>query len=151
AAGGAGLEACAEAARAAIERTNLVYVLDTLEYLQRGGRVGRARAWLGNVFNIKPVLTGREGEGAPLGRGREGKRADEKLFELTTAHANAERVAVAHSSSPDEAERWAARLRERFPGVPVETTWLGPVVGVYAGPGVLGMAVSERPVESGNE
>jgi DegV family protein with EDD domain len=143
-AGGAGLEECAEAARSAIARTNLVYVLGTLEYLQKGGRIGRARAWLGNVFNIKPVLTVRQGEVAPLERVRTRKRAEERLFELTTAHLNAERVAVAHSSSAEEAERWAARLREHFPGVPVETSWLGPVVGVYAGPGVLGMAVSER-------
>jgi DegV family protein with EDD domain len=142
---GRSLEECAAAARDCVARTHLVFVLDTLEYLQKGGRIGRARAWLGQVLNIKPVLTVRDGEVAPLERVRSRTRAEERLFELIVAHKDrAERLAVCHSSSDEEAERWAERLRTTIPGVPVETGWLGPVVGVYAGPNVLGMAVTTR-------
>jgi DegV family protein with EDD domain len=141
---GAGLAECAEAARDTLARTTLVYVLDTLEYLQRGGRIGRARAWLGAVFNVKPVLTVKDGEIAPLERVRTRARAEERVFELATTDPDPERLAIAHSSSDEEGERWAARLREARPGVPVEVGWLGPVVGVYGGPKVLGMAVLHR-------
>lgn len=140
---GADLDSCAAVARDTLGRTHLYFVLDTLEYLQKGGRIGRARAWLGNVLNIKPVLTVRGGEVAPIERVRSRIKAEERLFELTTAYPNPERIGVAHSSSPQEAERWAERLRQTLPGVPVDVAWLGPVVGVYSGPGVLGMAVTE--------
>ncbi len=149
AAAGKGLDECVAAARDALARTQLVFVLDTLEYLQKGGRIGRARAWVGSVFNIKPILTVKEGEIAPLERVRSRMRAEERVFDLTVAAGDAERLAVCHSSSNDEAERWAERLRTTLPGVTVETGWLGPVVGVYAGPNVLGMAVVRRRDESG--
>ncbi|MGH2584010.1 MAG: DegV family protein [Dehalococcoidia bacterium] len=141
---GAGMEECIARAKDALERTQLVFVLDTLEYLQKGGRIGRARAWIGQVFNIKPILTIRDGEIAPLERVRSRMRAEERIFELATADADPELLAVAHSSSPDEAARWVQRLRDTRPGVPVEMGWLGPVVGVYAGPNVLGMATVRR-------
>jgi DegV family protein with EDD domain len=145
---GKSLEECAAAARDAIERTKLIFLLDTLEYLQRGGRIGRARAWIGQVFNIKPILTIRDGEIAPLERVRSRMRAEERVFELATEDPHPEHLAVAHSSTDDEAERWAERLRGTRPGVPVDVGWLGPVVGVYAGPNVLGMACVRR--ESGD-
>jgi DegV family protein with EDD domain len=141
---GASLEECAAAARDAVSRTTLIFTLDTLEYLQRGGRIGRARAWIGGIFNIKPILTLKDGEIAPLERVRSRMRAEERVFELATADADPERLAVCHSALPDEVERWAERLRTTRPGVPVESAWLGPVVGVYAGPKVLGMAAVRK-------
>ena len=144
AAADASVEDCATAARDAVARTTLIFTLDTLEYLQRGGRIGRARAWIGGIFNIKPILTIKEGEIAPLERVRSRMRAEERLFELATAEAELERLAVCHSAMPDEVERWADRLRTTRPGVAVETAWLGPVVGVYAGPRTLGMAAVRR-------
>lgn len=147
AAAGKNLEECAAVARDVFERTHMAFVLDTLEYLQKGGRIGRARAWFGTMLNIKPLLTIRDGEVSPVERVRSRTRAEERLFDMTAAHTNAERLAVVHSSSPEEAEAWAERLRTTLPGVPVETTWLGPVLGVYGGPNTLGMAVTERRAE----
>ncbi len=141
---GKSLEECAAAARDALARTTLVFVLDTLEYLQRGGRIGRARAWLGAVFNVKPILTVKDGEIAPLERVRSRLRAEERVFDLAVSVPDLERVGICHSSSPDEAERWAERMRTTRPNAIVETNWLGPVVGVYGGPGVLGMAAVRR-------
>jgi fatty acid kinase fatty acid binding subunit len=148
---GADLAACAESARGSVARTRLYFVLDTLEYLQRGGRIGRARAFLGQVFNIKPILTLRGGEVAPLERVRSRMKAEERLFELATAEPNPRRLAVAHSSSDDEARRWVERLESERPGVPVEMAWLGPVVGVYAGPNTLGMAGVSNTHDSGTD
>jgi DegV family protein with EDD domain len=138
---GGELAGCLRAAEDALARTRLYFVLDTLEYLQKGGRIGGARAFLGQVFNIKPILTVREGEVAPLERVRSRMKAEERLFELATSGGGEiVRLAVAHSSSDAEAERWIGRMQEAEPGVPCELIWLGPVVGVYAGPNTLGMA-----------
>lgn len=144
AAAGKNLQECAETARDTLARTQLIFVLDTLEYLQKGGRIGRARAWIGSVLNIKPVLTIKDGEIAPLERVRSRMRAEERVFELASSEANPERFAVFHSTSDEEGERWAERLRTTRPGVPIESGWLGPVVGVYSGPNVLGMATVRR-------
>ena len=141
---GKNLQECADAARDTLARSELIFVLDTLEYLQKGGRIGRARAWIGSVLNIKPVLTIKDGEIAPLERVRSRMRAEERVFELASADANLERLAVFHSTSDEEGERWAERLRTTRLGVPVEIGWLGPVVGVYSGPNVLGMASVHR-------
>jgi DegV family protein with EDD domain len=141
---GKNIEECAAAARGAIDRTKLIFLQDTLEFLQRGGRIGRARAWIGQMFNIKPILTIRDGEIAPLERVRSRMRAEERVFELATEDQHPEYLAVAHSSTTDDAERWAERLGGTRPGVPVDVRWLGPVVGVYAGPNVLGMACVRR-------
>lgn len=144
---GKSLEECAAVARDAVARTKLIFLLDTLEYLQRGGRIGRARAWIGQVFNIKPILTIRDGEIAPLERVRSRMRAEERVFELATEDRNPEHLDVSHSSTTEEAEGWAERLRSTRPDVPVEVNWLGPVVGVYAGPNVLGMACVRREAD----
>lgn len=144
AAAGKTLAECAAIAADTTSRTQILFVLDTLEYLQRGGRIGRAQAWVGTVLNIKPLLTMRDGEVAPLERVRSRARADERLFDRIAAVEDAERAAVWHSTTPEEAERWAERLRAALPGVPVEVGWLGPVIGVYAGPKTLGMAVARR-------
>lgn len=147
---GKSLGECVAAAREAMARTTFVFVLDTLEYLQKGGRIGRAQAWMGNVFNIKPILTFKDGEVAPLERVRSRMKAEERVFELASTQPGLERLAVCHSSSPEEAERWAQRLRTTCPGVEVETGWLGPVVGVYAGPNCLGIASVRRTAEPGS-
>ncbi len=74
-------------------------------------------------------------------------RAEERVFELATEDPNPEHLDVSHSSTAEEAEGWAERLRSTRPDVPVEVNWLGPVVGVYAGPNVLGMACVRREAD----
>jgi len=141
---GKNLDECLAVTRKTLGRLSILFVLDTVEYLQKGGRIGRASAWIGGLLSIKPILTVRAGEVAPLERVRTRARADERLIELTTAHQNAERIGVWHSAMPREAERWAARLRQALPNTVIETGWLGPVVGVYGGPRVLGMGICDR-------
>lgn len=143
AAGGTVAEARA-AAESALRRSTLYGALDTLEYLQRGGRIGRARAWIGGVLNVKPFITVRNGEVAPLERVRTRGKAIERLIELTTAHGRAEEIAILHSSSSDDLERVRTRLEKAMPNVAIRTGWLGPTVGVYGGPNVVGTVVLDR-------
>lgn len=144
AAAGGSVEQARAAAERALRHSHLVGVLDTLEYLQKGGRIGRARAWIGGLLNVKPLITVKDGEVAPLERVRGRGRAVERLIELTVARTNAAEIALLHSGSHDELERTQTRLAAAMPGVPIRTGWLGPVVGVYAGPNVIGTVVLER-------
>ncbi len=137
---GAEPEAVAAAARDAIRRTRLIAVLDTLEYLQKGGRIGRVRAWLGGVLSIKPLISVKEGEVVPVERVRTRARALERIIELTVQHRDAVEVTLLHSCSEEEAGRVQERIAAALPGVPIRTGWIGPVVGVYAGPNVIGIA-----------
>jgi DegV family protein with EDD domain len=138
--GGAGPEAVAAAARDAIRRTHLVAVLDTLEYLHKGGRIGRVRAWLGGVLSIKPLISVKDGEVVPVERVRTRTRALERIIELTAQHRDPVEITLLHSCSDEEAARVQQRIAAALPGVPIRTGWIGPVVGVYAGPNVVGTA-----------
>lgn len=141
---GGTLEQARAAAESALRRSTLYGALDTLEFLQRGGRIGRARAWIGSVLNVKPFITVRNGEVAPLERVRTRGKAMERLIELTTAHHRVEEVTLLHSGSVDDLERVRGRLAQAMPDIPIRSGWLGPVVGVYGGPNVLGTVVLDR-------
>jgi DegV family protein with EDD domain len=138
----------AEQARAAAERalrhSHLYAVLDTLEYLQKGGRIGRARAWIGGLLNVKPMITVKDGEVAPLERVRGRSRAIDRLVELTAARTNAAEITILHSGSPEELERVRARIQAACPGALIRAGWLGPVVGVYGGPNLIGAVVLDQ-------
>ena len=145
---GASLEEVANLARGMVPRVHLLVLLETLEYLRRGGRIGRAQAFLGSVLNLKPILAVR-GEVHPVARVRTRRKATEKMFELAMAHESIAEAAVMHSTTPEDAEALARRVAERLPGVPVHTGCIGPVLGVHGGPGILGIIVVEGEREAG--
>jgi DegV family protein with EDD domain len=124
-------------------RVRIVVVLDTLEYVRRGGRIGRARAFLGNMLRIKPLLFLRDGEVYPGERVRRKGHAYERIFQIATSYERPVELAVAYSTNPQDAEDMRRRLSEAVPGVPINVTRLGPVLGVHTGPGVLGVGVLE--------
>jgi len=126
-----------------VPRVRILVVLDTLEYVRRGGRIGRARAFLGNMLRIKPLLYLRDGEVHPGERVRTKAHAHKRIFEIVTSYTSPVEAAVAYSTNPQDAEEMCRRLREAMPGVPVSMTRLGPVLGVHTGPGVLGVGVLE--------
>ena len=138
-------EDAVEAVRAQIPRHQIHILLDTLEYLQKGGRIGRAKAWIGGILNVKPIVRLQDGEVAPDERVRSRARGLETLVNKVTAQPDVERIIVQHAASPADAERLAATLRERLPGVPIDIGWIGPVVGVYVGPGGVGAVTVQRP------
>ena len=126
-----------------IPRVRILVVLDTLEYVRRGGRIGRARAFLGNMLRVKPILHIRDGEVHPGERVRTKAQAHERIFQIVTSYPRVVEAAVAYSTNAQEANDMAKRLREALAGVSCSVSRLGPVIGVHAGPGVLGVGVLE--------
>jgi len=120
----------------------LLFTVDTLEYLARGGRIGRARAWAGELLNIKPILSIREGEVLPVNRVRGNRKAFLEFanaFESSSRDAPSLRVGIAHAEAPQRAEALRKLVRETRPAAEIElVTALGPVVGAHAGPGTVG-------------
>ena len=120
----------------------LLFTVETLEYLARGGRIGRARAWAGELLNIKPILSIREGEVLPVKRVRGNRKAFLEFanaFEAGSRDEPTLRVGIAHADAPERAEALRKMVRERRPAAEIEVvTALGPVVGAHAGPGTVG-------------
>jgi DegV family protein with EDD domain len=141
AAEGATVEEIRRLVEGMIPRLSVFVVLDTLEYVRRGGRIGRARAFLGTVLRVKPILSLHDGEVHPEERVRTRSLALDRLFQMTTSLPNIERVGIAYSTNAEEAEELRRRLREALGGVDVVMARLGPVIGVHGGPGVLGVGI----------
>jgi len=142
AAGGAGVEEIRTITERMIPNVRIYIVLDTLEYVRRGGRIGRARAFLGGMLRVKPILSVRDGEVHPEERVRTKVAAADRIFQIITSHRPIE-VGIGYSTGADEAEQMKRRLEAALPGVPVRTGRLGPVLGVHGGPGTLGFGVLE--------
>jgi DegV family protein with EDD domain len=123
-------------------QTGLLFTVETLEYLARGGRIGRARAWAGELLNIKPILTIKEGEVIPVKRVRGNRKAFlefESEFTSSTRDEPSLRVGIAHAEAPERAEALSELVRSTRPAAQLElVTTLGPVVGAHAGPGTVG-------------
>jgi DegV family protein with EDD domain len=120
----------------------LLFTVETLEYLARGGRIGRARAWAGELLNIKPILSIKEGEVLPVKRVRGNRKAFLEFasaFEAGTRDVPSLRVGIAHAAAPGRAEALRKMVRHTRPAAEIElVTTLGPVVGTHAGPGTVG-------------
>lgn len=138
----AGADAATVAQRAEARRSKVtIYVLlDTLTYLQRGGRIGRAQAVIGSVLGVKPLLTVAEGEVGPQARVRSRRQGIEMITELLQERLPLRRVAAFHCGAPELLPVLEKRLRAALPDVEIVTGQVGPVVGVYTGPGGLGIA-----------
>jgi len=136
-----------EEVEAVVERhtrdAQLIFTLDTLDYLARGGRIGRASAWAGQLLKVKPILTIRSGEVVPLKRVRGSRRAFEEFiaaFEAGSSDGPNLRVAIAQADAPDRADALKQLVRRTRPQAQLElVTSLGPVVGTHAGPGTVGL------------
>jgi len=140
---GAKLAEVKATAESAAQRTQMRFMLDTLEYLRRGGRIGRARAYLGTLLSMKPILSIREGELYPEERVRTRTRGLERLVQWAVRHQNVRRAAVVHATTPDEAESLRERLAMAFPNVNVHIVRFGPVLGTHTGPGIIGIGILE--------
>jgi DegV family protein with EDD domain len=143
AAEGASLAEVADAARALVDRVQVYFVVDTLEYLHRGGRIGGAARLFGTALNLKPVLQICEGVVHPLAKVRSKRKALARVLDLVAEQISPDDVvhmAVLHVAAPQEAEDLAQRLVARFQPVEMVHTECGPVIGVHAGPGTVGVA-----------
>ena len=130
--------------RAAIPKVGFIGLLDTLEYLEKGGRIGKAQAFMGSLLRIKPLLTIRDGEAHPLERARTRAKGVDRMCELVQAEMPLKDLAVVYTTTPDEARALAQRLQSFLPQGEVILSQVGPVVGTYLGPGVLGVAFRKQ-------
>ncbi len=142
---GADMRAVAERVREARRALKIWFCLDTLEYLRRGGRVGKAQAWLGGTLKIKPILS-LEYEIVPVERVRTAGRAFERMVAYAQElHDNgADGWVVQHIQAPEQSQRLIERCREIFDSEPVFTSEVGPVIGTYTGPGLIGVGAIPR-------
>jgi len=126
------------------------FCLDTLEYLRRGGRVGKAQAWLGGTLKIKPILS-LEYEITPVERVRTAGRAFERMVQYAQElyDSGADGWVVQHIQAPEQAQRLIDRCLEIFDSEPVFTSEVGPVIGTYTGPGLIGVGAIPRTLLAG--
>jgi DegV family protein with EDD domain len=121
---------------------HLLFTVNTLEYLARGGRIGRAAAFAGNLLNVKPILTIRDGEVIPIKRVRGNAKAFaefRQMFEATSTDSPQLKVGIAHAAAPDRLAALRELVEHVRPNAVIEmATALGPVVGTHAGPGTVG-------------
>ena len=138
---GGGLEAARAAAEDRLTRTHLFFVLDTLEYLRRGGRLSRGSEILGTLLKVKPMLAIENGELIAIGRVRTRPKAIEELLQRVSALRPITHCAAVHATTPDDLKYVVDRLDGIAPDASVLTARITPVLGVHAGPGVLGITV----------
>lgn len=134
------LEEIAQEVRELVPRTYLFGLVDTMDYLVKGGRLGKARAFMGSLLNIKPLLIVKDGEAHSLENVRTRPRAIERLCQIAGSFRSIQAMAVLSSTTPQEAEGLAQRLAAHYKGE-IHLARFGPVMGTYVGPGALGLAV----------
>jgi DegV family protein with EDD domain len=125
------------------------FCLDTLEYLRRGGRIGKAQAWLGGTLKIKPILS-LEYEIVPVERVRTAGRAFERMVDYARElhDSGSDGWVVQHIQAPEQADRLIERCREIFDSEPLFSSEVGPVIGTYTGPGLIGVGAIPRSLLS---
>ena len=136
-----GLDEVMDIARKNMTRVDLLCTFDTLEYLRRGGRIGKARALLGSVLKVNPLITLRDGVVEPAGRARSRAKAVERLYNFALGYSCIEEMTVADTACPDEAEALADRLGTKFPRERIYRSKMTPVIGAHTGPGLLLVAI----------
>jgi DegV family protein with EDD domain len=146
AAEGATLNECLELARQAKEKTNVFFVVSTLEFLHRGGRIGGASAFVGTALNLKPILTLVDGRVEAVEKVRTMSKALDRLTELVDKGIGSARpvhLATLHANAPQEAQDLLKRVRDKFGVSDVHdavVSEVSPVIGTHTGPGTVGLA-----------
>lgn len=141
---GDSLSSIVEELRRTIPATHLWGLFDTLKYLLKGGRIGKAKAMLGSVLNIKPLLVMRDGEIHPLGFARNRAKGIERLINNVKSIANVQEIAVVHSTTPEDAQTIKERISAFFDKNSIYISRLGPALGVHGGPGTIVLALREK-------
>lgn len=135
------------------ERLHTLFVVDTLEYLAKGGRIGKARAFIGGMLGIKPILSFDDGQVGPIDRVRGGRAAHPRILEHLRERLSGERpliCGIAHAKAPVWADRLRRLVEDAFEVDEMILTEIGPVVGTHGGPGTVGVVAFE-PTEEERE
>ncbi len=138
---GAGMAELIELTESNIPRSEIRMAFDTLEYLKRGGRIGRAQALLGSMLRVHPILGIKDGEAFPFARERSRAKVLEYLYSYAAGFSKVDSLAIEDATTPDDAASLAMRLTARFPEAPLYRAKVTPVVGAHVGPHALALAV----------
>jgi len=138
---GANLDELVKLTERNMSRVEMRMAFDTLEYLKRGGRIGKARALLGSMLGINPILGIKDGEVFPFGRERSRAKAIDRLYQFVAGYSHIDELAVEDATTPDEADELAERLGAKFPKERIYRSKVSPVIGTNVGPHVIGVAV----------
>ena len=138
---GARLDELLEIVNKNLKRVDMRAAFDTLEFLKRGGRIGKAQAFMGSLLKINPVITLRDGVVEPVNRMHSRAKAIDALFDFAASYKHIEGLAVEEAACPEDAERLVERLSAIFPREKILRTRTTPVIGTHTGPGLLLLAV----------
>lgn len=141
---GAHLQEVVDQVESIRDKLNVLFVVDTLEYLAKGGRIGNAKAFLGTLLKVKPILILEDGAIEPLEQVRSKRKAEMRMLDLIEERLGGEapqaKIAVTHALVPDEAQILAQELMDRLGCSEPVMAEVGPVIGTHTGPGVVGVA-----------
>jgi DegV family protein with EDD domain len=138
---GANLDEIMKLAERNISRIEIRLAFDTLEYLKRGGRIGKAKALMGSMLQVNPIIGLRGGETFPFKNERSRTKAIDYLYNFVMGYSRIDELAVEDATTPDEADALVERLGAKFPGERVYRSKVSPVIGTNVGPRVVGVAV----------
>ena len=140
---GANLDTLVNFTHEALKRSHFIVYFDTLKYLAKGGRIGKAQGLLGSVLPIKPILNVKEGEMSPVTRVRSVAAGIAYLNNFMSCFKNIETVIIEHTTSIESADELAGIFGSTHPKVPILRSTVSPVLGVYGGPNAIAVAVLE--------
>jgi len=138
---GASLDEILDVARHTMHRVGMCAAFDTLEYLERGGRIGKAQAFLGSLLKVNPIIGIKDGEVHPCARERSRAKAINYLYNFAASFGNVEGLAVEYATDLDEAKRLIQRFHSKYPQVPIYLSRTSPVIGTHTGPGLIIISV----------
>lgn len=140
---GASLKECAQSAKKVLDKSGVLFAVDTLEFLHRGGRIGGAARFLGTALGLKPILEVRSGKIEPVERVRTQRKSFERLLDLVgerVAGSPAPAFGVLDANAPDSSKFLCDQIMERFKVTEVIASPISPVLGTHTGPGTVGVA-----------
>lgn len=142
---GADIESLIELAHKAVESTGVLFVVSTLEFLHRGGRIGGAQAFLGTALGLKPILELRDGRIEPIEKVRTMSKATDRMIEIMAQRIGNRRpirLATLHANAPDEAEALLMKICQQYNPGDIKEAFsapVSPVIGTHSGPGTVGV------------
>jgi DegV family protein with EDD domain len=141
---GESIDKIVEEVKQAIPQIHLQAMFDSLKYLLLGGRIGKAKALLGSILNVKPMISLKDGEVVPAGQARNRAKGMDKLFDFVKNTVDIQDLAIVYNTMPEEAQKLAERIGSVFDKERIRIARVGPALGVHMGPGMLIVAFREE-------